>query len=477
MFRPAQLAKAVLAMAGGAIFCAVAYMMGTGKYLSSPILWTLIPLSIATAAAHRRPRLIALLYLAVVLLAFGSESVLETRIFRADLEKAFAIRDYVMERRRIEEFLATHGTDTGYARLSVPQQQDAQGNFLGLTLRDGKVVMPFLYQPGTTNLACKERGEWDLLYADRYGFFNPNPLWDSPAQVAIAGGSDIAGGCVAAEERIDTRLRHAYPRLLNLSVPGTGALFRNAAIVEYARLVKPRVVVWFYTENDLLVRASDAKFPFLRKYLEPSFVQDIEHYRDQIWIKEPFKKQNFPDEALWPYLTRGIKERLPGLISLRETRGLLRNIASAQLDEPSDGAKYFAQPAAADLADYIDFVERSQHEVLKWGGAFLVVIYPSPFTSQASAADNRAYDAGRKLIAELMRQRGLVVLDLTKDMTGPDAIDLTYPPSWAPAHLNSKGHAVLASRVEGYLRDALPGLPAEVFGELKSAPRPGGATP
>jgi hypothetical protein len=226
-----------------------------------------------------------------------------------------------------------------------------------------------------------------------------------------------------------------------------------------------------------LVRASDAKFPFLRKYLEPSFVQDIEHYRDQIWIKEPFKKQNFPDEALWPYLTRGIKERLPGLISLRETRGLLRNIASAQLDEPSDGAKYFAQPAAADLADYIDFVERSQHEVLKWGGAFLVVIYPSPFTLQASAADNRAYDAGRKLIAELMRQRGLVVLDLTKDMTGPDAIDLTYPPSWAPAHLNSKGHAVLASRVEGYLRDALPGLPAEVFGELKSAPRPGGATP
>ncbi len=170
MFRPAQLAKAMLAVAGGAIFCAVAYMMGTGKYLSSPVLWALIPLSIATAAAHRRPRLIALLYLAVVLLAFGSESVLETRLFRADLEKAFAIRNYVMERRRIEEFLATHGTDTGYARLSVPQQQDAQGNFLGLTLPDGKVVMPFLYQPGTTNLACKERGEWDLLYADRYGF-------------------------------------------------------------------------------------------------------------------------------------------------------------------------------------------------------------------------------------------------------------------------------------------------------------------
>src|SRR5260221_1431062 len=114
MFRPAQLAKAMLAVAGGAIFCAVAYMMGTGKYLSSPILWTLIPLSIATAAAHRRPRLIARLYLAVVLLAFRNESVLETRLFRADLEKSFAIRDYVMERRRIEDLLAPHRTNSGH---------------------------------------------------------------------------------------------------------------------------------------------------------------------------------------------------------------------------------------------------------------------------------------------------------------------------------------------------------------------------
>src|SRR5260221_13682761 len=103
MFRPAQLAKAMLAVAGGAIFCAVAYMMGTGKYLSSPVLWPLIPLLIATAAAHRRPCLIALLYLAVVLLAFGSESVLETRIFSAPLEKSSAIRAYVMERLRMYE--------------------------------------------------------------------------------------------------------------------------------------------------------------------------------------------------------------------------------------------------------------------------------------------------------------------------------------------------------------------------------------
>ncbi len=87
-------------------------------------------------------------------------------------------------------------------------------------------------------------------------------------------------------------IRRRHPGTLNLGIGGNGPLVMLATIREYAQIVKPKVVLWFYFEgNDLADLGNERKNPVLSQYLTNNeFSQGL------------FNRQAEIDRALVAYL-------------------------------------------------------------------------------------------------------------------------------------------------------------------------------
>jgi hypothetical protein len=82
---------------------------------------------------------------------------------------------------------------------------------------------------------CNETGSWKSYKADRYGFYNPDRVWDeSEIDIVLVGDSFAHGYCVAEGDDIAGTFRDRGYRALNLSEGGNGPLVELASIKEYA---------------------------------------------------------------------------------------------------------------------------------------------------------------------------------------------------------------------------------------------------
>lgn len=128
-----------------------------------------------------------------------------------------------------------------------------------------------------TTVMCNESGEYIIYESDRYGFPNPDTVWEAPnADIVTVGDSFTQGACVPLEENMVGQIRAAYPQTLNLGSSGSGPLGMLAALTEYGAAYKPPIVLWFYFEgNDLGDMLNERENPFLVNYLEGDFTQDL----------------------------------------------------------------------------------------------------------------------------------------------------------------------------------------------------------
>ena len=78
------------------------------------------------------------------------------------------------------------------------------------------------------------------------GLYQPETL-----DIAVIGDSFAQGACVPSARNAVALIRKSYPNILNLGSGGNGPLLELASLKEFAAPLKPRIVLWFYFENDL----------------------------------------------------------------------------------------------------------------------------------------------------------------------------------------------------------------------------------
>lgn len=131
---------------------------------------------------------------------------------------------------------------------------------------------------------CNETGEWAIYQSDRYGFNNDDRAYSaSGPRILILGDSFAHGSCVPEGRDIGGRLRaHGY-NAINFAVRGNGPLLELAALVEYGRILKPKIVLWVYYEgNDLRNLKEELESGFLKNYLNKKFYQRLPNRQDEI---------------------------------------------------------------------------------------------------------------------------------------------------------------------------------------------------
>ncbi len=138
-------------------------------------------------------------------------------------------------------------------------------------------VAPLSGMSAITTLVCNESGEYGIYLADEHGFNNPAGLYTaSSVDIVLIGDSFTHGHCVTAGQDIASHLRAMGKKTLNLGYGGNGPLMELATLKEYAKPLKPRVVLWLYYEgNDLEDLVVEQQSALLLNYLDKDFSQNL----------------------------------------------------------------------------------------------------------------------------------------------------------------------------------------------------------
>ena len=126
-----------------------------------------------------------------------------------------------------------------------------------------------------------ENGFYPIFETDEYGFNNGKNLYlKDQVDVLITGDSFAEGTAVNQSETVQSKLNDLGFKTISLGKVSNGPLIQLATLKEYATVLKPKTVFWFYFRNDL----SDLENAILSAAFSQNkeFVSDILNFDDQI---------------------------------------------------------------------------------------------------------------------------------------------------------------------------------------------------
>ncbi len=313
---------------------------------------------------------------------------------------------------------------------------------------DGAPTIPLGGHSDVFVVACNEDGQYLTYNTDEYGFPNPKGLWRAnPIDIAMVGDSNAVGECVPQADSIAGQLRTKYPTTITLGAGGHGPLFTLASIREYLRYVKPKQVLWIYSESHTPQYLDvESHSPFLLRYLDdPNFSQNL------------IEKQPALDTAIEGYVESGIRQELHahGWPTTLRNFVVLKNVRTlgfelrARLHPP--------RPIEFNTSLFGRVLEEASQEVHGWGGELTLVYWPDaaryPGIANYSPALRQRHDENRRRVLDIASRLGLNVIDLTPvfpDLPAERATEnakyfYSFPAHYTPEGYRTAGRAIMSA--------------------------------
>ncbi len=151
---------------------------------------------------------------------------------------------------------------------------------------DNTEVVPLSGISRVHTVFCNETGDgWESYTSDRFGFRNPDAVWDTtkPATL-ILGDSYTQGFCMPDGFLYPDLIRRELPNSINLGINGNGPLLALASAREYADTLDVEHVLWFmYEGNDIEDLSQRINHSILQNYLlDPSYRQNLKEFQPEL---------------------------------------------------------------------------------------------------------------------------------------------------------------------------------------------------
>jgi len=246
---------------------------------------------------------------------------------------------------------------------------------------DNEEMLPLGGVPNVTTLLCRnEEKIWHWYKSDERGFPNPKGVWSRLNQkILIVGDSFAAGYCVPFDMTFSRKLTKLYPGV-NLGAGGNGPLAELAGIIEYGRHLRPKIVLWFYFGNDLHDLLRESNHSVLKRYLDPSFNQNLFAKAESIAAEN----QTFSEGWM-----RAMANRSKGEFHMGE---VLRRVLSFYDIRKFIGINIKSSEEAQNnlLQLFKNIIASAKEVVESWSGQIVFVYLPHPedITSLSSESKN-----------------------------------------------------------------------------------------
>jgi hypothetical protein len=297
-------------------------------------------------------------------------------------------------------------------------------------------------------VVCNDGGQYLTYTTDEHGFPNPPGSWSaSSIDIAIIGASSAVGECVPPADNLASQIRARYPHTVSVGAGGDGPLLELASVREYLPFLKPKRVLWIFSESHTPeYLESESRSRLLLRYLDPSFRQRL------------LDKQDALNKAIGKYFEDGIrteeaaeswKSRTRNFITLKNFRTVMYYYVTARTARP--------KPFRFNSTLYEQALRAGQRSIAAWGGTITLVYWPD--SSRYAGICNytpglrQSYDRTHEAVLNVANKLAIPVIDVSRsfpDLPVSQSIKNTeyfypYPAHPKPAGYHVAGRAILSS--------------------------------
>ena len=303
-------------------------------------------------------------------------------------------------------------------------------------------------------IVCNETGEYLIYLSDRYGFNNPDNLWESSSDAIVLSDSNTLGECVPYGNDISSILRNKNKKsIINLGMGGNGPLLQLATLKEYQPLTNSNKIIWVYYEgNDLLDLYNEKKNKILLNYFDRNFKQDL------------YKNQNLIDKEILGLIEqrykRYQKNKYTSFFLLREVRENLKNFFNGK----DNNQNYFKFKYNENIplvyqnianinsenpySENIKIFEKILNEVYKFSiknNTKNYFVYLPAVARFSGEFENNEDLFARREILNLAKKFNFELIDIYEESFKNQINPLEfYPYNGKRIHFNSKGYELIA---------------------------------
>jgi hypothetical protein len=247
---------------------------------------------------------------------------------------------------------------------------------------------------------------------------------------------------VDRNEDIAGSLRKFGWNTTNLGVTGNGPLLELATLIEYGKKLKPKLVLWFYyEENDMPDLRHESGSQTLQRYL-----------RDEPFRQDLMSRQADIDPAIESFIASSRPTATKGLRQMQWVFNFLQlDFFGDWLFNPSNplstNRMFDAKKYTAELRLLEDVLKKARQETESWGGKLAFVYLPrwSRYAYRESDEANLRLD-----VHAVASKAGLPVFDFHNTLSAqPDP--LAYFPFRIDGHYTPEGHALLARDLKAWV--------------------------
>jgi hypothetical protein len=313
---------------------------------------------------------------------------------------------------------------------------------------DGEPAIALSSLSNAVTVVCNDGGQYLTYTTDEHGFPNPPGSWStSSIDIAIIGASSAVGECVPPADNLASQIRARYPHTVAVGAGGDGPLLELASVREYLPVLKPKRVLWIFSESHTPeYLESEGRSPLLLRYLDPSFRQRL------------LEKQGALNQAIANYFDQGIrveesaqswKRKTKDFLTLKDFRTVMYYYVTAKTARP--------KPFQFNSTLYEQALREGRRMIAAWGGTVTLVYWPD--SSRYAGICNytpglrQLYDRTHEAVLDVASRLAIPVVDVSRsfpDLPVSQSMKNTeyfypYPAHYKPAGYHLAGSAILSS--------------------------------
>ena len=311
-------------------------------------------------------------------------------------------------------------------------------------------------------ILCNESGYFSTFQSDRYGFNNPDEVWDNKEDAFIlTGDSFVNGSCVNEINTISANLRNLIKtnNIINIGYSGNGPLREYASLREYLHLTNAKKIFWFYYEgNDLADLKDELKNDILKKYLK------------NIYFKQNLKdKQNLINNKIYNSINIELKKELKNKeqefkINFPESfrlnvlifQNLFKLYNVRQLLKVSFNQNKTKDSLIEDINPNFQKILSLTKKLVEKNDAKLYFVYLPEFNRYISRKKIRLDDLNEfeyNSIIEIVSNLDIPIIDIHQEIFKKNKSPLDFFPFRTPYHYTEKMYKMISEKIVQQIKD------------------------
>lgn len=284
--------------------------------------------------------------------------------------------------------------------------------------------------PKSEVLLCRQDQTPVFYRADRFGFNNPDQVYEIQTDIVVLGDSFIEGMCQKPGEDVVGELRKTHPGSISIALRGAGPLGELARLGRYGPVLRPRhVVMAFFEGNDWENLEQELTTPWLRPALSPDAT-----------FGSPAMPQGILAKA--KEIVADVQAENVAAVEVLQKTSIVRNFFALNQTATQLGLSYPKTSPAQ--PEYAEVLHRVKQLTSSWGGELILLYIPQAIRYQGLLERDFVHDQLRMRVLAAAAEAQVGVIDLAllfRQHPNPSAFYAS------DAHFSEEGAAFAAQAI------------------------------